>query len=252
MSDRVTVSVDAGVADVRLNRPEKRNALDGAMFIALAEAGERMKTEPGLRCVVLSGEGASFCAGLDFGSFQQMSDGDRAERRPGRGRAAGRQPGVDGRRAHHPPRPAGGLGVAGGPGPGHRRGARPRARRRDPDRARRRHPHRAPGRPAVGPGGPLGAGAGHDRDADPQPSRAPRRGQGADLHRQDGVGVRGPRAGPGHPALRDAEGGRAGHGGRDRRRGAPRPSAARRPCSTACSAPVRPSSSRRSAGSSAA
>ena len=78
MSDRVTVSVDAGVADVRLNRPEKRNALDGAMFIALAEAGERMKTEPGLRCVVLSGEGASFCAGLDFGSFQQMSDGDRA------------------------------------------------------------------------------------------------------------------------------------------------------------------------------
>jgi enoyl-CoA hydratase/carnithine racemase len=79
MSDRVTVSVDAGVADVRLNRPEKRNALDGAMFIALAEAGERMKTEPGLRCVVLSGEGASFCAGLDFGSFQQMSDGDRTE-----------------------------------------------------------------------------------------------------------------------------------------------------------------------------
>ena len=78
MSDRVTVSVDAGVADVRLNRPEKRNALDGAMFLALAEAGERMKTEPGLRCVVLSGEGASFCAGLDFGSFQQMSDGDRA------------------------------------------------------------------------------------------------------------------------------------------------------------------------------
>ena len=79
MSDRVTVSVDAGVADVRLNRPEKRNALDGAMFLALAEAGERMKTEPGLRCVVLSGEGPSFCAGLDFGSFQQMSDGDRAE-----------------------------------------------------------------------------------------------------------------------------------------------------------------------------
>jgi enoyl-CoA hydratase/carnithine racemase len=79
MSDRVTVSVDAGVADVRLNRPEKRNALDGAMFTALAEAGERMKTEPGLRCVVLSGEGASFCAGLDFGSFQQMSDGDRTE-----------------------------------------------------------------------------------------------------------------------------------------------------------------------------
>ena len=76
MSDRVTVTIDAGVADVRLNRPEKRNALDAAMFLALAEAGERLKREPGLRAVVLSGEGASFCAGLDFGSFQQMADGD--------------------------------------------------------------------------------------------------------------------------------------------------------------------------------
>src|SRR5262245_1157752 len=83
MSDRVTVSVDNGVADVRLNRPEKRNALDGAMFLALAEAGEGLKTEPGLRCVVLSGEGASFCAGLDFGSFQQMSDGAAESRGDG-------------------------------------------------------------------------------------------------------------------------------------------------------------------------
>jgi enoyl-CoA hydratase/carnithine racemase len=75
MSDRVTISMDGGVADVRLNRPDKRNALDGAMFLALAEAGERLKAEPGVRCVVLSGEGASFCAGLDFGSFQQMAGG---------------------------------------------------------------------------------------------------------------------------------------------------------------------------------
>jgi enoyl-CoA hydratase/carnithine racemase len=76
MSDRVTISMDDGVADVRLNRPDKRNALDGAMFLALAEAGERLKSEPGVRCVVLSGEGASFCAGLDFGSFQQMAAGE--------------------------------------------------------------------------------------------------------------------------------------------------------------------------------
>ena len=76
MSDRVTISIDAGVADVRMNRAEKRNALDGAMFVALAEAGERLKSLPGLRAVVLSGEGASFCAGLDFGSFQQMAVGE--------------------------------------------------------------------------------------------------------------------------------------------------------------------------------
>jgi enoyl-CoA hydratase/carnithine racemase len=77
MSDRVTVTIDGGVADVRLNRPEKRNALDGDMFVAIAEAGERLKQEPGVRAVVLSGEGASFCAGLDFSSFQQMAAGER-------------------------------------------------------------------------------------------------------------------------------------------------------------------------------
>lgn len=92
MSDRVTITLADGVADVRLNRPEKRNALDGAMFSAIAAAGERLKTEPGLRAVVLSGEGPSFCAGLDFASFQAMAggggvadgDGNPAAMDPGR------------------------------------------------------------------------------------------------------------------------------------------------------------------------
>ena len=74
MSDRVTISITDGIADVRLNRADKRNALDNAMFVAIAEAGERLKTEPGVRVVVLSGDGASFCAGLDFSSFQRMTD----------------------------------------------------------------------------------------------------------------------------------------------------------------------------------
>jgi len=74
---RVTVTITGGVADVRLNRPEKRNALDGAMFAGLVTAGERLKSEPGLRAVVLSGEGPDFCAGLDFGSFAAMRDGER-------------------------------------------------------------------------------------------------------------------------------------------------------------------------------
>jgi enoyl-CoA hydratase/carnithine racemase len=78
MSDRVTLTISDGIADVRMNRPEKRNALDGAMFQGLADAGERLKTEPGVRVVVLSGEGSSFCAGLDFASFQMMSSGERS------------------------------------------------------------------------------------------------------------------------------------------------------------------------------
>jgi enoyl-CoA hydratase/carnithine racemase len=78
VSDRVTISVDErGIADVRMNRPEKRNALDGAMFSGLRDAGEQLKTMPAVRVVVLSGEGASFCAGLDFSSFNAMASGER-------------------------------------------------------------------------------------------------------------------------------------------------------------------------------
>ncbi len=73
MSDRVSITIADGIADVRMTRPEKRNALDGAMFTALAEAGERLKNEAAVRAVVLSGEGPSFCAGLDFSGFQAMA-----------------------------------------------------------------------------------------------------------------------------------------------------------------------------------
>ncbi len=80
MSDRVQIDVRGGVAQVRLNRPDKMNALDGAMFTAIAEAGERVAADPSIRAVVLSGEGRAFCAGLDFGSFQQMADGGSGDR----------------------------------------------------------------------------------------------------------------------------------------------------------------------------
>jgi len=73
VSSRVQIEIIDGVADVRLNRPDKRNALDGPMFVAIARAGERIKREPGLRAVVLSGEGPSFCAGLDFSTFSAMA-----------------------------------------------------------------------------------------------------------------------------------------------------------------------------------
>ena len=83
MSDRVTMSIQDGVADVRLNRPDKINALDPAMFAAIVEAGEALKVDPSVRAVVLSGEGRGFCAGLDFGSFQAMAGGETAPREDG-------------------------------------------------------------------------------------------------------------------------------------------------------------------------
>ena len=67
------------------------------MFAAIAEAGEHLKTEPGVRAVVLSGDGKSFCAGLDFASFQAMAGGaanSQASNEPGPGAMA------DGRITH--------------------------------------------------------------------------------------------------------------------------------------------------------
>ena len=75
MSDRVTCTITDGVADVRLNRPDKLNALDLDMFDALVEMGEALKANRSVRAVVLSGEGRAFCAGLDLGLFQVMADG---------------------------------------------------------------------------------------------------------------------------------------------------------------------------------
>ncbi len=73
-NDRVTVAISDGIANVRLDRVEKRNALDQAMFDAIAKAGQDLVTNREIRAVVLSGNGNSFCAGLDFGSFQSMAD----------------------------------------------------------------------------------------------------------------------------------------------------------------------------------
>ncbi len=77
MADRVVCTIADGVADVRLNRPEKLNALDMALFTALAETAAAVADAPAVRAVVLSGEGRSFCAGLDLTAFSAMAAGER-------------------------------------------------------------------------------------------------------------------------------------------------------------------------------
>jgi enoyl-CoA hydratase/carnithine racemase len=74
MDQRVSFTITDGVADVRLMRAEKMNALDAAMFDALVSASDRLKKEKGLRAVVLSGKGRAFCAGLDMGRFEAMKE----------------------------------------------------------------------------------------------------------------------------------------------------------------------------------
>ncbi|MFK4508980.1 crotonase/enoyl-CoA hydratase family protein [Bradyrhizobium daqingense] len=74
MEDRVSISISEGVADVRLVRADKMNALDQAMFEALVAATERLSKDKSVRAVVLSGEGRAFCAGLDMGRFAAMKE----------------------------------------------------------------------------------------------------------------------------------------------------------------------------------
>lgn len=82
MNDRVTITVNEGVADVRLTRADKMNALDPAMFEGLAGAIDRLKDMADVRVAVLSGEGRAFCAGLDMASMagggSGMSLGERS------------------------------------------------------------------------------------------------------------------------------------------------------------------------------
>jgi enoyl-CoA hydratase/carnithine racemase len=71
--ERVIVTVSDGVADVRLARPDKRNALDPPMFRAIIAASEQVGADPSVRVVVLSGAGKGFCAGLDVSLFGAVS-----------------------------------------------------------------------------------------------------------------------------------------------------------------------------------
>jgi enoyl-CoA hydratase/carnithine racemase len=66
---RVTLGED-GLAEVCLNRPEKKNAWSLDMFDALAEAADRLAGEAGLRAVILRGEGGCFSSGLDLTVMQ--------------------------------------------------------------------------------------------------------------------------------------------------------------------------------------
>jgi enoyl-CoA hydratase/carnithine racemase len=74
-SPRVRIGVDGHVATVTLTRPEKHNALDPAMFEAIVAAAEEVGGLPGVRVVVLHGEGPSFCSGIDLASLMSSENG---------------------------------------------------------------------------------------------------------------------------------------------------------------------------------
>lgn len=76
MTNRVLIERHGAVAHVQLNRPDKRNALDLAMFEGIVAAGEALSADPTVRAVVLSGVGQAFCAGLDVSVFSAFASGE--------------------------------------------------------------------------------------------------------------------------------------------------------------------------------
>ena len=79
MTDHVDVTNEGGVLSLRLNRPERRNAITVAMYAALAEAVEGAADDPAVRAIVITGAGEDFTAGNDLADFLQEMPSPGAE-----------------------------------------------------------------------------------------------------------------------------------------------------------------------------
>ena len=69
----ILISDDGAVRTIRMNRPEKKNALTFAMYDAMAAAIEDAGANANLRCLLIAGHASGFCAGNDIGDFVQMA-----------------------------------------------------------------------------------------------------------------------------------------------------------------------------------
>ena len=75
MQNVVDITIEDYIADVRLNRPEKMNALNEDMFQSIIKATQELSQNDEIRAIVLSGNGRAFCAGLDLSNFSMDGDG---------------------------------------------------------------------------------------------------------------------------------------------------------------------------------
>jgi enoyl-CoA hydratase/carnithine racemase len=75
MTDEIVVREADGVCIVRMNRPEKKNALTQPMYAAMAQALREAETKDAIRCIVLAGCPGAFCAGSDISDFQKRAEG---------------------------------------------------------------------------------------------------------------------------------------------------------------------------------
>jgi len=71
--------MDGAVARIKLNRPEKRNALNQSLIAALKDSLKKANENAAVRVIIISGEGSDFCSGADLASLQQIAEGSLAE-----------------------------------------------------------------------------------------------------------------------------------------------------------------------------
>ena len=69
MNERISFYIEDNVAEVKLNRADKHNALDHEMFEAILRIGDQIAQDDSIRAVILHGAGDSFCAGIDLSMF---------------------------------------------------------------------------------------------------------------------------------------------------------------------------------------
>ena len=76
MTDQVAIADDGAVRVIRLNRPEKKNALTSPMYAAITRALHEADASATIRCVLLAGAPGAFCAGADIGEFLESAQSD--------------------------------------------------------------------------------------------------------------------------------------------------------------------------------
>lgn len=79
MTAHVEVQRDGNIQIIRMNRPDKKNALSGEMYLALAAALEAAQNDPKVRVTILTGSGDSFTAGNDLADFNKTASGEKKE-----------------------------------------------------------------------------------------------------------------------------------------------------------------------------
>jgi enoyl-CoA hydratase/carnithine racemase len=75
MPDEVLVTDEDGVRMIRMNRPEKKNALTQPMYAEMTRALRESEDLDSVRCVIFAGGPGAFCAGSDIADFQKRAEG---------------------------------------------------------------------------------------------------------------------------------------------------------------------------------